>query len=1023
MNKAQKRDFRCIFIVLVFLFLCIAPFALKHEKVSAENAVYEEICVGDIIEAEQYKIACEDGNVKAEGLTAVFPSGGMYGGDKITITQAGKYQVTYYATVDGQRVEETRYYMAVRMPQDVIVAEEGMQIDYGKYEVESPYEIKNETYGAVVTFKVGQSITFTTNVKTANLTKDYNLFELIVMPSVFKETDFERLAIRITDAEDETNYVDVLVISSNTVDGGGQVSYVQAGANGQLIGGYEGDRFHSNSPLYGAQVEHSFRALAHLGLNRYDHTVSENCLTLAIDNKDKTVYCGPYSNDQKDKIVVNDLDSPAQYKANPWGGFTAEEVTVEITAAYFVKSEGKVLIKSFGDLDFSQRIQDTVAPQLSVDVDESKSLPIAEVGKDFPIFPFVAKDALDAQLKTNVFVYYVDGRGQKLTVENDGKSFFAKYAGNYQIVYRAEDYSGNVTEKVFEIRAQETIPNIYVAIEEPFIEAAAYQTVSIPTASQMYAFGGCGDLKVERAVYDPNNQRVDAQDTLQLALLGDYKVVYSVKDYLGNVGYGVITVRSTSVEKPSFIVEPSLDNVLIKGFTYELPTPFVIETVNGQILQVPCKIYVNDKLVENSFVAEGELMEIRYVAEGKTGVSEWEQTVSVVDTEYGKYKSKYFHLENNIQLVDEKTCVNLLFSEDCSARFINSLCVQDFRLTLSYTLEKTNFSAMGITLTDAANDKLSVSLRFFYSKEEGSWFIQLNNSANRYLYATSKDILTFALTSNAKGIIDTSGSLLTTISTYDNGNAFEGFSETIYLSIFFEGVEKESSVSITQICNQPMGYSKSSLDKALDEIKPIILLDEALILRQKLGAQAKIPTAKAYDVLGQIQEFSVMVETPSGQILGGGDAREPITFTLDKSGYYLVTYYAKDTNGNKTSVPFTIFVRDETAPTLDVKNDLKKEYQVGSEIKIPSYSAKDNGENCYVQVTVILPNNEMRLLEYNENGEITSLLSKDNELYENAFKAGDNAFVAQDKGRYVLRIVAYDEYYNTTVKEIEFWVK
>ena len=1023
MNTVQKRNFRYIFIFIAFLFLCLTPFALRREKAFAENAVYEMVYVGDVIEAEQHEITCDNGSVKAEGLTAVYPSGGVYGGDKITITQAGKYQVTYHATVDGQRVEETRYYMAARMPKDVIVAEEGMQVDYGKYEVESPYEMKNETYGAVVTFKEGQSITFNTKVKTAKLTKDYNLFELIVMPSVFKETDFERLTIRVTDAEDEANYVDVVVNTSNIIDGGGQVSYVQAGANGQLIGGYEGERFHSNSPLYGTQVEHSFRALAHEGLYRQNHTISENFLTLAIDNKDKTVYCGPYSNEQKSNVEVNDLDNPVRYKANPWGGFTSEDVTVKITAEHFVKSDGKVLIKSFGDLDFSQAIQDTVAPQLFVDVDESKALPIAEVGKDFPIFPFIAKDALDAQLKTNVFVYYVDGRGQKLTVENDGRSFFAKYAGDYQIVYRAEDYSGNVTEKVLEIRAQETIPNIYVAIEEPFMEAAAYQTISIPTAAQMYAFGGCGDLKVERAVYDPNNQKVEAQETLQLAMLGEYKVVYTVRDYLDNVGYGVITVRSIPVEKPSFIVEPSLNSVLIKGFTYDLPIPFVIETINGQILQVPYKAYVNDKLVENSFVAQGESMEIRYVAEGESGVSEWEQTVSVVDTEYGKYKSKYFHTEGDVQILDEKTCVNLLFSEDCSAEFITPLCSQDFRLTLSCAVEKTNFNAMVITLTDAVNSNLSVSLRLFYSKEENSWFIQLNNSINRFLYATSKDILTFALTSDTKGIIDTSGGVLTTISAYDNGNAFEGFSETIYLGIFFEGVEEESSISITQICNQPMGYNKSSLDKALDEVKPIILLDEAFILRQKLGAQAKIPTAKAYDVLGQIQELSVSIETPSGQILGGGDAREALTFTLDKAGYYLVTYYAKDSNGNKTSLPYTIFVSDEIAPTLEVKNDLKKEYQVGSEIKIPSYTAKDNGENCYVQVTVILPNNEMRLLEYNENGKITSLLSKDNELYENAFKAGDDAFVALQKGRYVLRIVAYDEYYNTTVKEIEFLVK
>jgi len=1022
MKTIYKRNFRYPLIIIVLTLLFLAPLTLTHKVASASSVVYEKAYVGDIIDAEQYEIACAGGSVKAEGIEVVYPSGGVYGGDKVTLSQAGKYEVTYYALVDGQRVEEKRYYMVERTPKDVIKTEQGMQVDYGKYEVESPYEIKNETYGAIVTFKAGQSITFNTTVKTAKLTKDYNLLEFIVMPSVFNETDFEKLSIRITDAEDEKNYVNVVVLSSNRVDGDGQVSYVQAGANGQSIGGYEGERFHSNSPLYGTQVEHSFRALGHTGAFRNNHTVSENALTLAIDNEEKIVYCGPYSNEVQTKVLVNDLDSSAHYKANPWSGFTSDEVTVTITADSFLKTEGKLLIKSFGDLDFSKEIQDTVAPQIFVDVDETKELPIAEVGKDFPIFPFKAKDALDSQLKTNVYVYYIDARGQKITVENNGDSFFAKYAGKYRIVYRAEDYSGNVTEKVLEIRAQETIPNIYVAIEEPIIEAAAYQTVSIPTAEQMYAFGGCGDLRVERTVYDPNNQKVDVRETLQLAVLGDYKVVYSVQDYLGNVGYGVITVRSTPVEKPSFIVEPSFDSIFIKGFTYDLPVPFVIETVNGEVLEVPCKAYVNNTLVENSFVAQGESMEIRYVAEGESGESEWKQTVSVVDTEYGKYKSKYFHAENGMQVLDELTCVNLVFAEDCEAQFVNPLPSRDFRLTLSYTAETTNFATMIFTLTDATNANRSVSLRFFYSEKESAWFMQLNSGGNRLPYANSKNIFTFTLSSDAREIIDTSGVLLTKISTYDNGESFEGFSDKLYLSIAFEGVKEESSISITQIGNQTMGYSKSSIDKALDEIKPTILLDESVLLRQKLGEKAKVPTAKAYDVLGQIQEFTVTVETPSGQIISG-DAREPLDVTLDVAGYYLVTYYAKDTNGNKTSVPYTILVNDETAPTLEVEDDLKEKYTVGSEIKVPSYTAEDNGENCYVQVTLILPNNEMRLLQYYENGEITSFLTDSSDLYENAFKAGDDTFVALYEGYYVLRIVAYDEYYNTTVKEFEFWVK
>ena len=46
-----------------------------------------------------------------------------------------------------------------------------------------------------------------------------------------------------------------------------------------------------------------------------------------------------------------------------------------------------------------------------------------------------------------------------------------------------------------------------------------------------------------------------------------------------------------------------------------------------------------------------------------------------------------------------------------------------------------------------------------------------------------------------------------------------------------------------------------------------------------------------------------------------------------------------------------------------------------------------------------------------------------NNLYDSSFKADDNTFIAEKKGLYILRVVAYDEYYNYTVKEIEFWVK
>ena len=262
-------------------------------KTAGATSGVTTIKIGDVIKAENYQISHAGGTVTAETMTIVYPSGGVFGGDSFEVKQAGNYQVTYHATVGEQKVEQTEKYLAVRRPQDIIVGEEGMEIGFGKYEIDnlpSGYKINKTVYGAIVNFKMGQSITFGTTIKTEKLTKDYNLLDLIVIPSVFGETDFEKLTMRIADVDNPENYVDVIVLSSNVVDGDGQVSYVKAGANGQQPGGYEGSTYHFGN-IYGTQVEHSFRGLGCKNHDRSNVVVSEGRLTLSIDNQEKRVYC------------------------------------------------------------------------------------------------------------------------------------------------------------------------------------------------------------------------------------------------------------------------------------------------------------------------------------------------------------------------------------------------------------------------------------------------------------------------------------------------------------------------------------------------------------------------------------------------------------------------------------------------------------------------------------------------------------------------------------------------------------
>ena len=144
MKKVNKKQlFRYGFItVLAFCLTFLFTFTSFDKNVAyAESTSEATLYVGDVINAKDYKLSVDGKSVAAENMVAVFPSGGVYGGDSFQVTQAGEYEITYQATVDGNLVEEVQKYLAIRRTKNIIIAEEGMNIDYGDYYVESPYDL------------------------------------------------------------------------------------------------------------------------------------------------------------------------------------------------------------------------------------------------------------------------------------------------------------------------------------------------------------------------------------------------------------------------------------------------------------------------------------------------------------------------------------------------------------------------------------------------------------------------------------------------------------------------------------------------------------------------------------------------------------------------------------------------------------------------------------------------------------------------------------------------------------------
>ena len=250
----------------------------------------------------------------------------------------------------------------------------------------------------------------------------------------------------------------------------------------------------------------------------------------------------------------------------------------------------------------------------------------------------------------------------------------------------------------------------------------------------------------------------------------------------------------------------------------------------------------------------------------------------------------------------------------------------------------------------------------------------------------------------------------------DSGNSFIGFSGGVYLDISFGGVSDSSKLRMLELGNQLFGTNYF-------DAPPVVLFKERMISEQDINTEAKIPVVDVYDILGQATA-TVSVRAPDGSFkISNLDATQKHTFVLDAFGGYNVIYQARDNFNNEETYTRKITVYDNVAPTLTVNSKLKESYKINAKIKIPDYTVSDNSGSYNVHVFVILPNDEERILLKDVNGQVTSYLSKDNEIYNASFKVDDRTFKAEQYGTYRLRFVAFDDAYNKTVQEFTFVVK
>jgi len=966
--------------------------------------------VGDSVKIP-LKTLTKDGVSKVASSRILTPSGLSYSSTNFLCDEAGQYQVIYSAQFTSGIVSETSSFLSIRRPSDMFKGKGGATFANASFPYLASYK------GVLATFPSGGQATFNKILDLTSASKDDALIDLMVLPSTEGASDFTKLTLTLTDVEDESKTITVTFS-----DGGGNIfgrgCYLKAAANGQVLSGWEFQQLHTESE-YGTPIESSFRGLA--------SSVAYRSMALYYDNAEKCIYASPSAEARSPKkTVIVDFDDKASFPTSLWSGFTSNKVRMTIAPSGLTSPTAQILFHSVGSFDLSEKeFVDSSSPSISINTGTETTTPSAVVGYDYPLFSAEASDDFDDDLKVERKVNFLDPTTkQEIALAVNEDKFRVLYNGEYHVIYSASDRSGNTASKTLTLFTSTSVPTITINGVPTSESASVFSSFTLPSLSSLSTTGGYGTTTISRTVFDPSGKEVSVTNNAFIPEnVGDYTITYTAKDYLGFTGSLNEKLTVKTIEGPAFVGEVSFPDAYLKGFAYSLPSYSAKEIVNGLTNDVPVSISVNGSDVTSNFVASGDKATLVYTAKGQSGNLSKSFVVPVRDGNQGKAQDQYFY-GANVTVSEERNDVLFSASQDGRSVFLNPLSSNHLNLVLNRLADKENLASFGLYLQDGKDLSKHVTLSIRFASANSA-LISFPGQIAEYSASAPSGLLSLSMNSLGE-FSDASTNGVGKILYDDSGDAFEAFSDTVYAGIVFQGVKGESAIQLTSLNGQPMGYRSANVSRAKDSIKPTIELNAELAQKFAVGSSITVPSARSYDVLNPVTSFTLSVSDPSGNILlNNEDPSSEKKVTLSSYGQYHVSYSASDAVGNTLVDDHFISVVEYEKPTLSVDfSTLKSSYALNAAVTLPTASVSDNSGSYYLDIFLVMPDNEMRLLSHHDKDEslnVNRLDSSDN-YYPASFKAGSNAFYVLTSGKYTLRYFAYDDYFNNVTKEFSFVV-
>ena len=974
--------------------------------------------------------------VKATKYIVIAPSGNGYNSETITLSEAGRYTIKWYAQVGGKEVSAEKTFLVekgVYSAEGKVTCEYMEDLEHAQF---ANYE--NGTFtkedvtfeGDGIKVTVGDESKFTYNnvIDLRNFSKDHfieifpyqQLWNVWTAPSgsycEFKD-DATNYLITLTDCYDPSNYVTIdLEYTENWHYAHRANAFYmnyRAGASGQVAHGLSKD---DKGSLFidGSKYSVSFAPMKGMsGTN-----TSQLGMKLYYDTETQRVYvsfadfiCSKNDGVWNKRVLLADLANEDIYPDNAFKGFTTGEVYLSLSAKNIVDSTAKMDITSLGGLSgqaMLEMTQDREAPIIKTDekLDAMKTIVVNEEISIPNALSFDPNNVSDLNAKVAVYYNYDPNSATNALVGIVNGKFTPKKTGAYTIVYTSEDSNGNSSKTLVELNCIEAAEGKAVTLNSATStehEAGAY--VDIPECAISGVYTDDSYLKVYFVENGEEKLYTDSQIFLDKLGKFEFKYVYETP-------FATYTTMAeiTSIPTDKVVMgAPALPEYFIKGASYTLDTVFaqeytavptppkaatmVMKADSGEYKQIDPACVTID--AENS---------VQFKYEYGTGVVESE-VIKVLEVGFNGtlQMENYFHDEQDLfTKTAAKTYLQYVTKgspEKATLNYINPLSLATFDIEFLFpSADKAGETyvspaSMTFTFTDYY-DRNNVAT-FTLRPAKAGLFIDVNGVERVGQIGQRKflDVKTYFSYSN--GAINFEGAA------YDLGTKFTN--DKFLLSITLNGVEDgEACMQLSLLSDNTLKASKS------DNANPKIYVAETNMGYHTLGKVITIGKAIASDIVAPYVEsgLKVKVTTPSGAFaksLDGIvlDGTNPVDrdyqITLDQIGFYSVIYTYTDQNGDFESFSYSPIIKDMQGPTIVVDGKVKDEVvsaKWGASVTVATYSVSDNMsaiENIDSCIQVIYPSAIMRKVP---NG---------------------GSFYAEEKGRYTVVYYAYDEVGNAAM--------